>query len=221
MTNIFDSYRARALALASEYRVALQCFSRKYKNPSVSICQSSQQQNPLISFLFQNSLTTTASTTMLVNVEEINQPSSSFSWPPLPECALPAKTPKKITKKLASLLKKTFLVKQETYPVGEIEAKMAAFDEIHAAQIRQRQTPEKRRNRKARCVDNTVFVNAEIDRPVRALTAASVRSVTRAHAPIADDQAICSSIFSEDQLRYATIRRSYSMRYKGFGRRCY
>ena len=191
--------------------------------------------------------------TMIVHVEEIAQESTTFSWPPLPECALisspssrsspgspgssssssgysssgssslltPSKSPKKLTKKLASLLKKTFLVKQDVYPVGEIEAKIAAFDQVHTAQLRQRQTAQKRQNRKASCVDSTVFVNAEIDRPIRALTAASVRSVTRAHAPISDDHAICTSLFSEDQLRYATIRRSYSMRYKGFGRRCY
>ena len=61
--------------------------------------------------------------------------------------------------------------------------------------------------------DGAVFVNAEVKGEIGAMTRASINTVLNANST-QSTQEEPASLFSENTCRYATIRRSYSVRYK-------
>ncbi len=169
---------------------------------------------------------------MIVHVEKIGHSSSTTTttakWPPLPECvALDAEqgrqkqSPRKFGKKIANIFKKTFLSKKDCYPIGRIEQQLEEMCAAHEHAYSAARQQLKNHHRRAQCIDDCIFVNSEIDKPIRALTAASVASVTRRDVTYCAEDDSAVSTLPDGVLKYATIRRTYSLRYKGFGKRCY
>ena len=96
----------------------------------------------------------------------------------------PESTNKKTMRRLRKFLRKTFLVKTLRYPIGEIE--------------------------------RGLNVDSDIEQRPGAIDSAAVRYLTRVRNPYAPDDEPDSLMtrMSEEELKYATIRRSYSFRYK-------